>query len=228
MYWGKKEKHSDYVHSEQEYWIFFFLLNHLWMIHASVHIKYWAAKLSFRSLLFMHMWLGGLVVSHSSSRVIAIFTQMDNVGIKDFEYRVIKCAFIIIVWSHFSPICLKFSLSALYSLTFRNRKPTNSSTAYVPLYPLFNPAIHYKEIYSHVHTLIFLLHDKLLIYWHFNSQPSPDFTANDPKRETAVMRTNMMWEFRAEPAGWFSNPIIHYNQRQQISISGGSRDASNL
>lgn len=86
----------------------------------STFIKYWAAKLSFRSLLFMHMWLGGLVVSHSSSRVIAIFTQMDNVGIKDFEYRVIKCAFIIIVWSHFSPMCLKFSLSlsALYKPTF--------------------------------------------------------------------------------------------------------------
>lgn len=25
MYWGKKEKHSDYVHSEQEYWIFFLI-----------------------------------------------------------------------------------------------------------------------------------------------------------------------------------------------------------
>lgn len=190
------------------------------MISVSVpFIKYCAAKLSFRSLLFMHMWLRGLVVSHSSSRVVAIFTQMDNVGIKDFEYRVIKCAFIIIVWSHFSPICLKFSiLSALHSPTFEKR--FHSICASISLVPR---SYSLKGNY----VLIFLLHDKLL-YWHFNSQPSLDFTASDPKRETAVVRTNMMWEFRAEPAGWFSNPITRYNLGQQISISGGSRDASNL
>lgn len=95
MYWGKKNIQLC------TFWLRILDLKKKKKIvndkRISTFLKYWTAKLSFRSL-FMHMWLRGPVANHSSSGVIVIFTQMDNVGIKDCFW--VQCNKMCIHYNH--------------------------------------------------------------------------------------------------------------------------------